>query len=196
METEILKRHRVPLKTPRLTLRPPTLADAPVIHRAMVDMWGELQQWMSWAYEGQNTLESTETYVRSRMDYQNDQGIGLIGFDEHSNYVVSGGLLALAKAGHYETGYWVPRAHQGNGYATEASIAAIRYAFTHLHAEAVHINYFADNERSRNVIEKLGFTFVETRPACHPRCSDGVMVDSHDYIMTDPSRLPPLEVIW
>lgn len=190
-------RHKIPLITPRLNLRPPTLADVPHIHRAMVAMWSELQQWMSWAYDGEETIEKTEAYVRSRMDYQHDKGIALVGFAANNDCIVSSGLQAvLDKPDEYETGYWVSRAFQGLGYATESTNAAIRYGFEHLNAKAIHINYFADNHKSRNVIEKLGFTFVETRPACHPRCSDGTMVDSHDYIMTDPSVLPPLKVIW
>lgn len=196
MKMETL-RHRIPLTTPRLSLRPPTLADVPYIHRAMADMWSELQQWMSWAYDSEGTIEKTEAYVRSRMDYQHDAGIALIGFAANGDYVVSSGLQAVpGKLDEYETGYWVARPFQGQGYATESTNASIRYGFEQLNAKAIHINYFADNHRSRNVIEKLGFTFVETRPACHPRCSDGVMVDSHDYIMTDPSILPPLKVIW
>ncbi len=163
----------------------------------MADMWDELQLWMSWAYDGEGTLEKTEAYVRSRMDYQSDTGIALVGFAANNDCIVSSGLQVVPdKPDEYETGYWVGRAFQGFGYATESTNAAIRYGFERLNAKAIHINYFADNHRSRNVIEKLGFTFVETRPACHPRCSDGTMVDSHDYIMTDPSVLPPLKVIW
>lgn len=189
--------HQIPIVTPRLRLRPPTLDDLIVVHRSMNNVWGELQKWMSWAYDGEETLQATENYIRSRMDYQAAPGIGLLGFDYQGNFVVSSGLAAIAdRPDEYETGYWVDRAYLGQGYATEATNAVIRYAFGHLNAKAIEINYFDTNEKSRRIIEKLHFDYVRTDKAIHKRCSDGAMVDSHVFLLKDPSKLPPLDVKW
>jgi len=53
----------------------------------------------------------------------------------------------------YETGYWVAPKYAGQGMATEAANAAIRYAFGHLGAKAITIGYFDGNEPSRRIVE-------------------------------------------
>ena len=53
----------------------------------------------------------------------------------------------------YETGYWVARKYAGQGMATEAANAAIRYAFSRLGAKAISIGYFDGNDASRRIVE-------------------------------------------
>jgi RimJ/RimL family protein N-acetyltransferase len=48
----------------------------------------------------------------------------------------------------YETGFWVAPKYAGQGMATEAANATIRYAFGHLGAKAASIGYFDGNEPS------------------------------------------------
>ena len=182
--------------TPRLLLRTPRLTDIDAVHSAMTNVWDELQIWMSWAYDGHETREAVERFIRSAIDNR-ERGSALLGFDRHDNFVISTGLHPVENTlDEYETGYWVAQDYLGQGYATEATTAIIRYAFDAMKAKTMCINYFDTNRKSQRVIEKLGFTYVSTQRAVHKRCSDGVMVDSHDYIMTDPSKLPPLDVQW
>ena len=73
------------------------------------------------------------------------------------DFVVRTALDLTDEPGVYETGYWVAPRYAGRGMATEATNAAIRYAFGHLGAKAVTIGYFDGNEPSRRIVEKLGF---------------------------------------
>ena len=80
--------------------------------------------------------------------------------------------------------------------ATEASNAAIRYAFGHLGAKAVSIGFFEGNEPSRRIVEKLGFRKLGVAHQAARRCLDGVKLDRHEYILTSAAALPELDVSW
>ncbi len=53
-------------------------------------------------------------------------------------------------------GYWIDKRHAGNGYAPEAVVAVIRYAFEELDLHRVQIAIVPRNSPSRRVVEKLG----------------------------------------
>jgi RimJ/RimL family protein N-acetyltransferase len=188
---------KIGIETPRLMLRHPKPEDAAEVHRAMTEVWNDLQLWMSWAVAGEETIEATRRYLAGVPEAIEKGNCPLFGFCRVTEkFVVATGIRAPAGDGGHETGYWVARDFLGRGYATEATNAAIRYAFNVMGAKAIDIHYYEDNERSRRVIEKLGFTKAGIRPKAHARCLDGMPMDIHDYVMTDPSVLPPLDVKW
>jgi RimJ/RimL family protein N-acetyltransferase len=73
-------RHLMPIVTPRLILRPPTLGDLDAIQAAKEDAWDDLQLWMAWAFDNQRTRQALEQSIRQTMDFQNQAGIALAGF--------------------------------------------------------------------------------------------------------------------
>lgn len=175
----------VEITTERLILRQPILDDVPAINHAMNEVWSELQKWMSWSYDGQETMEATENFVR------NLGGDSLVGFTKDTHeFLIAGGFLPVAP-NEYKTGYWVAKKYLGQGYATEVTCAALHYAFDVLKPAKIHIGFFEGNEKSRRVIEKLGFGNEIITRKSFARCSDGVMVDEHDFTMSDNSSLPP-----
>jgi RimJ/RimL family protein N-acetyltransferase len=190
-------RHLVPILTPRLVLRPPTLDDLDAIQAAKEDAWDDLQRWMAWAFDDQRSREAMERSIRLRMNYQSQEGIALAGFHRVSgDFVVRTGLDLTGEAGVYETGYWVAPTYAGQGFATEAAHAAILYAFGHLGAKAISIGYFDGNDASRRIVEKLGFEKLGVAHQKATRCLDGAKLDRHEYILRGPSALPRLEVSW
>jgi hypothetical protein len=50
-------RHLMPIVTPRLILRPPTLGDLDSIQTAKEEAWPDLQRWMSWAFDKQRSRQ-------------------------------------------------------------------------------------------------------------------------------------------
>jgi RimJ/RimL family protein N-acetyltransferase len=56
-----------------------------------------------------------------------------------------------------EFGYWIARPYWGQGLATEAGRAFIRYCFQALALETIRAGAFADNPASLRVQRKLGF---------------------------------------
>jgi ribosomal-protein-alanine N-acetyltransferase len=60
----------------------------------------------------------------------------------------------------YEVGAHIRKAHWGQGYAQEASRAAIGYAFQALGATALFAGHNPANEASRRLLLKLGFEYT------------------------------------
>jgi RimJ/RimL family protein N-acetyltransferase len=190
-------RHLMPIVTPRLILRPPALGDLDSIQTAKEEAWGDLQRWMAWASEDERSREATEASIRRVMDYQNQAGIALAGFHRRNgDFVVRTALDLTDEQDVYETGYWMSPKYAGQGMATEAANAAIRYAFGHLGARAISVGYFDGNEPSRRIVEKLGFQKLRVAHSAATRCLDGAKLDRHEYILTGPDALPELEVSW
>ena len=190
-------RHLMPIVTPRLILRPPALGDLDSIQTAKEEAWGDLQRWMAWASENERSREATEASIRRVMDYQNQEGIALAGFQRvNGDFVVRTALDLTEEQDVYGTGYWMAPKYTGQGMATEAANAAIRYAFGHLRARAISVGYFDGNEPSRRIVEKLGFRKLRVAHNAATRCLDGTKLDRHEYILTSPDSLPELDVSW
>ena len=184
--------------TPRLTLRAPTDNDVEALAQAKQEVWSELQKWMSWACDGQESLEATKQYISFTKEQAEKGSVPLIGVCRRTDeFVVASGLdLVEGKQDEYATGYWVSKSFLGKGYATEACNAVIRYAFESLEAKKVHIDYFEGNVKSRKIIEKLGFQYVRTREKAHKCFLDGEIVDVFEYELESPSNLPNLDISW
>lgn len=184
----------VEILTPRLLLRTPSLADAAAVQRAKEEMWHDLQLWMSWSYDDQKTLEATQKYIASALGKSPHEC--LLGFRRDTGALAVSGGLAQETPGVYMTGYWVPKDQQGHGFATEATNAMIRYAFAALDAKAVLINYHEGNDKSRKVIEKLGFAPDGVDVKGCKRCLDGLPLDKFNFRRANADGLPELEVSW
>jgi RimJ/RimL family protein N-acetyltransferase len=187
----------MPILTPRLLLRPPAPADVDSIQAAKEAAWPELQRWMAWAFDDQQSREAMERSVRRAMESQREAGIQLAGFHRiNADFVIRTALDLTDDSDVYETGFWISPSYAGQGFATEAANAAIRYAFGHLGAKAICTGHFDGNERSRRVIEKLGFEKVRVAHHAVVRPVDGARLDRHEYILTSPRALPDLDVSW
>jgi ribosomal-protein-serine acetyltransferase len=190
-------RHLMPIVTPRLVLRPPTLDDLDAIQAAKEDAWNDLQLWMAWAFDNQRPRQALEQSIGRTMNFQSQAGIALAGFHRiNGDFVVRTALDLTDEADIYETGYWVARKYSGQGMATEAANAAIRYAFGHLGARAISIGHFDGNDASRRIVQKLGFQKLRIARQASTRPLDGTKLDRHEYILTSPDLLPKLGVSW
>lgn len=86
--------------------------------------------------------------------------VGCIGFGPVDDAANDGGPLEL--------GYWIARAHWGQGYATEAGLAVLEMAAALGHRELL-ASHFLDNPASGKVLRKLGFEptgRIEERWSC------------------------------
>lgn len=181
------------IETDHLMIRPLSLRDLEDVQVAKEESWHDLQMWMSWAHDHMLPRAQLADFIASRPP-QHPWDAAIAREKRTGRFAVMSGVspASSAVAGDCSTGYWAARAMRGRGYATEATNALIRHAFASMGAKRVLIEYYQDNEPSRRVIEKLGFTFVRTKPAGHARCLDGTLLDVHTFEMTDPAVLPPL----
>ena len=94
-----------------------------------------------------------------------------------------------------DTGYWVRKSAQGQGFATEAANALVRYAFGALGMRRIGITHSTGNEPSRRIAEKLGFTLEGIQKGAN-LLPGGKHADRLCYARLDISRLPDLDVQW
>jgi len=187
----------MPIVTPRLVLRPPQAGDGAALTEAKAETWDDLRRWMPWTDAGQDA-EMDEVYVREQQaEYILRKDMIVIGIEKETGRpVIWSGLHRLDwDRRRFEIGYWVRKSAQGKGYATESTNALLRYAFNALQAKRVEISHAGGNEKSRRVIEKLGFSREGVRIKGHP-LPDGRTDDHYIYARLDTDGLPPLDVRW
>ena len=152
------------LETPRLVLRPHTLADLTTLRSLMIDpdvrRWAADGRVLSEAHVRGSLLRVGSTFRRC--------GAGAFGMWLRTNGAFAGyaGLFPakLANHGGLELGAAVWPRHWRTGLATEACRAVIDDAFTRLGLERVLACTDAPNFRSLGLITRLGFRQIATRP--------------------------------
>ena len=137
------------LETPRLVLRPITLADWPAIHGYMSDpivtRWlppGPLDEEGAKAFARKNAGRSPRAVAV--VECCSDRLVGHMAFHPW-----------LGRATH-EIGWAIVPDRQGRGYATEAARALMEYAFATLRRHRMIAPCQPENPASWRVMEKLG----------------------------------------
>ena len=85
--------------------------------------------------------------------------------------------------GEWELTFWIGKPYWGRGFVPEAAVASLHHAFTELGCASVWCTHFDENEQSRRVIEKCGFTRVPDQDR-RDSLSDGVIHQLRVYRMT------------
>jgi ribosomal-protein-alanine N-acetyltransferase len=62
----------------------------------------------------------------------------------------------------YEIGYRFIQKHWGKGYATEAGLAFVDFAFNEIKADALYAYADSGNVSSRHILEKIGMRYVNS----------------------------------
>lgn len=167
------------IETERLILHRGNIEDAQALHEAAVQTWDDLQNWMSWAFEGNQKVEAIRDFL------QNETDTAILGFCKQSGqFVISTGYRDVAgKDGVVETGYWVARDQRRKGLAFEAMQAIIRHAFDDTRVQKIYIRHANGNDASEGLIRKLGFIKTGLTHNDHIRCRDGAALHTHHYEM-------------
>ena len=152
----------VVIETERLILRPWLASDAASLFALASDPdVGPVAGWPPHA----STCESAqviatvfaapETYAV--VLYETGELIGCAGFNagKAANMPLDEGELEL--------GYWIGKPFWNYGYATEAARAVVERGFSELGLSGIHAAYYDGNDRSRRVLDKLGFAYTHTR---------------------------------
>ena len=151
-------------RTPRLTLRPGWIEDAPALARAVAheSVVMKLAR-LPWPYE----LIDAETYL-SMPVARGEAACLIFAHDEGATPRLVGGCGIHRGTQNHELGYWLTPDAWGRGYATEAGKAMLgiaRYGLGHRRIDAHH---YIDNPASGRVLRKLGFVAtgrIEPRPS-------------------------------
>ena len=142
------------IQTPRLTLRRPVRGDAERIAGLVDDFdvarmttriphpYGEDGPRAFWSLA--QASPGLELLV---IDLVGEGAVGSIGLAD------KGGILP-------EVGYWLGRPYWGEGLATEAVAALLRWAHAACGQRGLFAGHFADNPASGRVLEKAGFLYT------------------------------------
>ena len=144
------------IRTARLRLRRPELADAPAIAKLACDfaVSGNTTR-MAYPY-GQ--ADARAFISQARALNPGEQNTFVI---EHRDAGVIGALGFHRKdTSPLEIGYWLGRPYWGKGLATEAADAALRWAGNDWGRRLIVAGHFADNEASGRVLIKTGFLYT------------------------------------
>lgn len=156
------KEARVPtLVGERLYLRAPMMDD----YAQWQDVRARNKEFLT-PYEPQwakNCL--TENFFKRRLQRQRLETLGGRGafffiFSKESHEIVGGinlNNIQLGAARSTSLGYWLAEDQQGQGYMHEAAELVIRHAFHDLKLYRIHAACLPDNDRSANLLLKLGF---------------------------------------
>ena len=152
------------LVTPRLILREVTLADAPDIFAYGSDP--EVARTSVW--EVHTTLEDAEAFIRFARNHYAAGEAGPWGLVERASGRMIGTCSLVLATHHFrgEIGYALARTYWGQGLATEAAGAVVRYGFTALGLHRIEARCRDDNPASERVMQKLGMTYEGTLREC------------------------------
>jgi RimJ/RimL family protein N-acetyltransferase len=155
----------VTLTTARLVLRPLGPHDTDAVYTAAQDP--DIQRWTTIPspYLPEHAQNFTELLAPEGWTTASMFTFGAFLPDGALTGVLS---LTMRSLGTAEVGFWATKEHRGQGYTTEATLAAARWAFTSLSIDRVEWRAEVGNTASRAVAEKAGFTLEGTlRSAIH-----------------------------
>lgn len=152
------------IATDRLILRAPGRGDAEAIYRGINDF--DVVRMLSrapWPYR----FEDAEAFLAgvSGRDPDTDRPLSII----HREHGLIGGCGFHSDAGRPfpELGYWLARAHWGQGYASEAAAAALAWARDGWGKRAIRSAHFVENAASGRVLIKAGMLYTGVVEALH-----------------------------
>ena len=163
-----LHAENVTLRTARLTLRQPVLADRDAVVAGMNDL--EVTQWLS-VVPHPYTLADADWFI----DHVAKGGERTWFIHDDSGLI---GGIGLAD----ELGYWLARPVWGRGYMTEAAGHLLAHLFSDPAQGDIIAGHFVQNILSGKVLNKLGFVPTHMRVRqCKARGHD---MESQEMLLT------------
>lgn len=149
------------IATSRLILRPFTEEDIDPFHRILSGE-GVLRYFPRTEAPSRDRVERL---VLGMLSHWQERGYGLWAVASQGTGELMGrcGLQYLSETNEVEVDFLLGRAHWGQGFATEAGRASVRYGFETLGLEGLVGIVHLGNRASRRVLEKLGMRRVEKK---------------------------------
>jgi len=129
--------------------------------------------WGFWAVE----VKAPDAAVES------SQRAGSVGADSHAPFIGFVGLSVPGLTAHFtpcvEIGWRLAKEYWGNGYASEAAAACLRFGFEKLTLKQIVAFTAAANKRSMAVMERIGMTRNPADDFDHPNLAPGHPLQRH-----------------
>jgi [ribosomal protein S5]-alanine N-acetyltransferase len=144
-----------PLQTERLTLRAYAVSDIP----ALMPLIGarEVAATTLRIPHPYTEADAQDFIAGTQEDLSSGDGLRL-GIVLRESDTLCGGVGLRIDSDHRraELGYWIGVPYWGNGYATEAAKAVVKYGFGTLGLHRIFASHFTNNPASAKVLRKIG----------------------------------------
>jgi [ribosomal protein S5]-alanine N-acetyltransferase len=123
--------------------------------RAFLEPWEPL-----WSDEDLTRRAFRLRVKRAQDEAEADEAYAQLVFRTEDDALIGGVTLGIVRRGVAQActmGYWIGAPFAGQGYMTRAVKAAIRHSFDDLHLRRVEAACLPTNERSRRLLERVGF---------------------------------------
>ena len=149
-------------RTERLVTRSWRIADLPLA----MELWGDPAVTALIDSRCKLTDAQVEEKLRAEIERERSSGVQYWALFDHRNgdFVGCGGLrpwVYTPGEANFEVGFHLVKRCWGKGYATEAALGAIGYAWEKLQLSKVYAGHHPDNRASEKILKKLGFRFIE-----------------------------------
>lgn len=160
------------LETERLLLRPFSMNDT----KDVFECWGndpEVAKYMFWScHENIKGTEEWLFFETSQIE-KNDWYRFAVVLKNEGRLIGTVLIYFEREIENWEIAYNFGKKYWGNGYATEAMQKVIAFAVNDLHISEIIGRYAAENPRSGNVMNKLGFRYEKDIPY---KCNNGTVI--------------------
>lgn len=148
-------------RTERLVTRSWRIADLPLA----MELWGDPAVTALIDSRGKLTDAQVEEKLLAEIERERSSGVQYWALFDHRNgdFVGCGGLrpwVYTPGEANFEVGFHLVKRCWGKGYATEAALGAIGYAWEKLQLSQVYAGHHPDNRASERILKKLGFAFI------------------------------------
>ncbi|SRR5579883_3295006 len=145
------------IETPRMLLRPPTKGD--LDHLAQIYCDPEVMKYRLFSQPA--SWKQTQEFLESYLVHWEQHGFGRWATICKANQQLIGhcGLEYIASLNEVEVNYLLSRNYWGQGLATEAAIASLKYGFETLQLQRLVALAKTENSASIRVMEKIGMHY-------------------------------------
>lgn len=150
----------LPLETKRLVIRSFTSQDAPALHERV---FGDPEAMKFMPRGASPSVERTRASIERFLRHEREHGFGLwaVELKESGELIGDSGLFLVQGTGpEVEVAYHFGKPWWGQGIATEAAAACLRFGFTECGLDEIIAICFPEHIASRRVMEKCGMRFV------------------------------------
>lgn len=192
----------MPIKTPRLLIRPPQVGDGIALNAAILESFDVLHEFMDWAKTKPLINESEEQARLSAANWllrkNEEPWLQLYIFDINSGEFIGGtGFNNIVwEIPSVETGYWIRSSHTGQGLMTEAVNAMTQYAFKQMGVKRIAITCDVNNTRSKKIAERLNYTLEGILKSNRRMPKSGKLSDTLVFAKYSLENLPFLTLAW
>ena len=149
------------LQAEGLYLRPALIGDFAAWRELREESRSFLAPWEpTWPYDDLTKSAFRRRVLRQERDRVADEAYGFLIFRERDNALLGGATLGNVRRGVAQTatlGYWMGAPHAGQGHMSRAVRLLARHAFDHLRLHRIEAACAPQNERSRRLLEHVGF---------------------------------------